>query len=78
LELRTTDAKSAAMVLSHNIRPATRDTTGKLIFNRYGNEYFLSQVWTPAMGGVGLPKSKLEKEQEASAQRNSEYIMARK
>ena len=78
LELRSKDAKSTAMVITHNIRPATLETQGKLIFNRYGNEYFLSQVWTPGVGGLGLPKTKLEKEQEASARRNTEYIMARK
>jgi hypothetical protein len=43
-------------------RPAAQGP-GKLVFNRYGNDYFLSKVWSPStqMGHV-LPLSKLEKE----------------
>ncbi len=34
----------------------------KLVFNRYGDRYFLSQVWTPDATRIDVIKSALEKE----------------
>ena len=44
-------------------RPGSNNGTPKLVFNKYGNTYFLSQV-SRAFGGdvMRLPASKLEKE----------------
>jgi hypothetical protein len=37
--------------------------TGKLVFHRYGNEYFLSEVWTPGdEWGHRLSKTRRERE----------------
>lgn len=46
-------------------------SSASLIFNRYGNEYFLSEVW-PKGGSIGrgLPKSRTERELERKAQDN--------
>jgi hypothetical protein len=36
---------------------------GELVFNRYGNDYFLARVWTPdSKLGRSLPKTKQEKD----------------
>ena len=36
---------------------------GRLVFHRYGNKYFLHQIWSPsATNGFELPKSHAEKE----------------
>ncbi len=36
---------------------------GKLLFNRYGNDYFLASVWTPdSRDGRSLPQTRREKE----------------
>ena len=45
--------------------------TGLLVFHRYGEEYFLSEIW-PAGGvtGRGLHKSRAERELERKAQDN--------
>src|SRR4051794_10191851 len=41
------DSRSAAMVMTHrSLRSRTDEPESKLIFNRYGDQYFLSQVWT--------------------------------
>jgi len=42
-----------------------------VLFLRYGNEYFLSEVW-PKGGSVGraLPKTRVERELERKAQDN--------
>jgi hypothetical protein len=46
--------------------PASRGTPpdrGELVFNRYGNEYFLSSVWTPySKEGHSLAPTKHEKD----------------
>jgi hypothetical protein len=35
----------------------------KLVFNRYGDQYFLSKIWTrSSLTGRGLTKSRLERE----------------
>ena len=49
----------------------TSNDKATLIFNRYGDEYFLSQVW-PAGGSTGrlLPKSRAERDAERQAHNN--------
>lgn len=63
------------IVRTNMSQPANTTGTTKLVFNRYGNQYFLSQVWTSAKrdGYVYvLPKSEREREiaKELSANRN--------
>lgn len=41
-------------------------TTAKLVFHKYGNQYFLAEVWTDSKGLV-LAESAAEKEIRASA-----------
>jgi hypothetical protein len=44
-------------VQSRSVEPA------KLVFNKYGDQYFLSQIWDGSSEtGIQLPKSKREKE----------------
>jgi hypothetical protein len=59
------DSKTAKSVVTL-VRPEqarSGDSTSKLVFNKYGDKYFLSQVSRGFGGGViQLPTSKLEKE----------------
>jgi hypothetical protein len=49
----------------------------KLIFHRYGDQYFLSQIWIEGeSSGRELPRTNLEKELLAKARFNSVAIMA--
>jgi hypothetical protein len=58
----TKEAKSALSVVRSE-RSRNGDSGTKLVFNRYGDKYFLSQVSCGFGGGVKrLPTSKLEKE----------------
>ena len=58
----TKEAKSALSVVRSE-RSRNGDSGTKLVFNRYGDKYFLSQVLCGFGGGVRrLPTSKLEKE----------------
>jgi len=68
LLIRCTEGKPAIMVptlpaASHGPQDKT-----KLIFHRYGNRYFLAQVWSAGSSrGRELPKSAKEKEQALAA-----------
>lgn len=42
-------------------RYQTDKTGGQLIFNRYGNRYFLSEIWGAGTLGTRLPPSREEK-----------------
>ena len=73
LALRNEDAGTAALSLSSSVTGPTwqRDAESKLVFRRYGNQYFLAQIWDGSTGsGRALPMTRAERElaQTASAQ----------
>ena len=57
------DPGSSAIVLTSGARATKTSDAGKLVFNRYGDQYFLSKVWA-AWSDMGreLRKSRLERE----------------
>jgi hypothetical protein len=64
LVLRGSTGRSA-VVMTAAQSPATPENprAGKLVFNVYGDRYFLSKVWDPNVStGRVLPKGKVEKE----------------
>jgi len=66
--IRSSDANAAAVVLSNAAQAKETPTQSKLIFKRYDNRYFLSQVWTAgSIRGRELMKSRAEKEIAQSA-----------
>jgi hypothetical protein len=68
--IQSKDARSSAMVLTTAADSGKISDTGKLVFNRYADQYFLSKIWAPSSDmGRELPKSRLERE---VAQRLSE------
>ena len=61
LRIMTTDGKQAAMILTRSRVSRKPQTESRLMFNRYGDTYFLSQVWViGAETGVELPKTSAE------------------
>jgi hypothetical protein len=57
------DAAASAFMSTHAVVKTEVQTEAKLIFNHYGDRYFLSQVWTAASSrGRQLLKSAREKE----------------
>ena len=58
--IRNLDRSQARMVMIPGIGAGT-DSDSKLVFNRYGDSYFLSQVWSLGQGAA-LPKSASERE----------------
>ena len=63
LLIRCSDASAAAMVITSAAQAKELQSQSKLVFNRYDNRYFLSQVWTAgSIHGRELSKSPREKE----------------
>jgi hypothetical protein len=61
------DRKAVAIIASFAEQAPEYNQQGKLVFNRYGDNYFLSQVWTPGVTGRGISKSSREKEMASNA-----------
>jgi len=63
LLLQSGDGSTSMMLISNAAESITPADKTKLVFSRYGNQYFLSQVWlNGAIRGHQLPKSNREKE----------------
>lgn len=59
--VRSDESRSVIMACAHAVQIQKRTTTGKLIFNRYGNKYFLSELWLRGeIIGTELVKSQQE------------------
>ena len=68
LVIRSTDGNGATMVMTHAASINAPQAKSKLVFHRYGNRYFLTQVWSAGSSlGRELPKSAKEKEQALAA-----------
>jgi hypothetical protein len=78
LRFTPANGKPSAVILSHAAQ-STTPTQSKLVFNRYGDQYFLSQFWAgDSNTGHELTKSPLEKEAAAAAKRTSTTLVATK
>jgi hypothetical protein len=62
-QIQSKDGHSTAIVLTTGMQAAKISDAGKLVFNRYGDQYFMSKIWAPSSdSGRELPKSRLERE----------------
>ncbi len=50
--------------------------TGKLVFHRYGNQYFLRQLWVPGRDVASFHASKAEKEMIAQSSQSHRTVVA--
>jgi len=63
LLIRCQDNNAAVIALPNTAESVQAPKDSKLVFNRYGSTYFLSQVWHAGnTRGYQLPKSKTERE----------------
>jgi hypothetical protein len=61
ITIRNTETTAAALSIARNEGP--RDTESKLVFDRIGTQYFLTEVWRGfGAGGMIVPTSKQEQE----------------
>lgn len=62
LMVRGEDGRGGRMFMTQPAKSSVRMNQGKLVFHRYGDQYFLSQVWTPGDATVHeLRKSRQER-----------------
>ena len=65
--IQSKDASSSALAMTIGVDGKTSDA-GKLVFNRYGDQYFLSKIWLPSSdSGRELTKCRLEREVAAQS-----------
>jgi hypothetical protein len=77
MEIRSDDGKSAAMFLTIEEQEKDASMPSELIFHRYGEEIFLSQIVEQGeIDGAEVPKSKMEKRLEKAAARDKEVAVA--
>ena len=66
--IRCTEPRSAIMVVTNATRTGKQQEQSKLVFHKYGEHYFLSQVWNAGFSsGRELLKTQREKEIALSA-----------
>ncbi|MDP2999862.1 MAG: hypothetical protein Q8N47_20425, partial [Bryobacterales bacterium] len=67
-QLVATDAKESAFAMGYGIGGGNSQAESRLTFNKYGNQYFLAEVWTQGLSsGVGFQKSRTERELSRTA-----------
>ena len=62
LQLRNDETKKSVLLAFPSRKSG--DVEPSVAFHRYGDHYFLAEVWMPGNPGYGLWKSSLEKEME--------------
>ncbi|MEK7406743.1 MAG: hypothetical protein AAB225_16830 [Acidobacteriota bacterium] len=63
LAVRSFENKAAAVVLAQPARSRSVESQSRLIFNKYGDTYFLAQIWRAGTNeGISLKRSKRERE----------------
>ena len=71
--------RSSAIVMTTGVQAGKTSDVGKLVFNRYGDNYFLSRIWEPSsITGRQLPKSRLEREVAVNFALGQTTVAARK
>ena len=60
--IRRTDSSAAAVAQTFAVDAKNGESTPELVFHKYGNSYFLSEILTGQGQGRQLPKSEREKE----------------
>ena len=71
--------RSSAIVMTTGVQTGKTSDVGKLVFNRYGDNYFLSAIWEPSsITGRQLRKSRLEREVAVNFALGQTTVAARK
>ncbi|HEX2715327.1 MAG TPA: hypothetical protein VHM88_24370 [Candidatus Acidoferrales bacterium] len=78
LLIHRTDGSASAIVLTMPVEANDWQPESKLLFNRYGDRYFLSQIWTAGERfGRELYKSRAEKELASMETKREVTLVAR-
>jgi hypothetical protein len=79
IQISRTDNRTAAIVIVFPVQARRIPEVATLVFNQYGDQYFLSRLWTPASkAGCELLKSPIEREMtKGKSQYRTISILAR-
>lgn len=72
--LKDVDGRNSALAVANSDYKQLSAET-KLTFNRYGEQYFLSEIWMPGEVGYYLPPSKQEKALRVAGLRPERTVM---
>ncbi len=73
------DSSQRGFISTIGVQANKGSSQTKLVFHRYGDQYFLSQIWVSGeSSGRELPRTRAEKELMAKAASDSVTILARK
>ncbi len=62
LSIRSADCRNTAVRLTNSIEPKKNNTEARLVFHRYGQRYFLAEIWRGGDNtGRSLQKSREER-----------------
>lgn len=62
LQIKSADGRISKIVLTVPVQAGKAQESARLIFNRYGEQYFLYEVWTPADNtGLELSRPRAER-----------------
>lgn len=77
LQIRSKSGTASAMVRTNSVNGLSQDNA-RLVFHRYGDQYFFAQAWMAAEGiGMQAPQSKAMKALElAQEKRSTETVLA--
>ena len=64
--IRSIETNEGAIIQYHNAERMAKQSP-KLVFHKYGDRYFLYQVWSGSSVGMELPESKFEKELQTAS-----------
>ena len=79
VRVRSVDCKSSVMIQANATSSFPTPSEDKLVFNRYGDEYYLSQIWRAGYDtGRELLKTRREVEIAAKMRSGAEAVIARR
>ena len=79
VRLSSADRKSSVTILSNAVQAFPAPEDSKLIFTKYGDDYFLSRIWVAGSDtGNELTKSRREREVAAISRRGVQTVLASK
>jgi hypothetical protein len=62
LEVKSANGRRGKITLTSFVHSGKATEQARLVFTRYGEQYFLTEVWTPALdAGLALPTSRSER-----------------
>jgi hypothetical protein len=61
LSIRSREGKSSALVLTQDAVEKSKKRTARMVFHRYGNQYFLAAIWSGDSSGRQLMETAKER-----------------